>query len=146
MNSLPDFFSRRQIAAALLLVLGVFLTAIAMESRWLDPTRSNPFHTGAVLSVLWSAGLLSWALRATRSHQSRFGLSTIFGITLIVAIGFANIFVAIAIVCCAMTLDVGVRRSDSTHGFKWRCLQAAAGVTGMAHAARMIYYSVPQMR
>ena len=97
-------------------LIGVTLSTLAitmlMEIPTFDPTAST-YHSGTVLSVLWSVGLLAWALRATRSNRSRFGIATIFGIMTVLAIGFVNVFAAmaivcLAIVCLAMVFDVGV--------------------------------------
>lgn len=126
-------------------LLGVGLSTTAcvfvMEQPAFDPTGFNTYHTGSVLSVLWSIGLLVWALRAVRSHQSRFGMMTIITITTVLAIGFVNIFVAMMIVCLAMVFDVGViDKTTSRIRTTWRTIQVAAGITGLSHACRIMYH------
>ena len=126
----------------ILVLAGVGLSALVMELPSLGPRGVNPFCNGAVLSVLWCAGLLSWALRATRSRQSRFGMKTILVVMSVIAIGLANVFAALSILCWTMILDLGVQQSQSNRNLACRTLQGIAGMTGLAHAARMTFQSV----
>ena len=110
-----------------------------MELPSLDPTRGNRYHTGTVLPVIWTIGLLSWALRATRSHQSRFTVTALLAITTVIAIGFVNVFASMVIVGYAMACDFGVQGVGSTRATKWKVLQVVAGVSAIAHASRVVY-------
>lgn len=128
-------------------VFGVLLlTAIAamlMELPVFDPKRPNPFRTGFVLLVLWCAGLLAWALRATRSHRSQFGISTILILMTVCALGFTHIFIPMTAAFVAMIADLGVaRRKTRRADCVWRTLQALAGITGLGYIVRSIYHLV----
>ena len=126
----------------LLVLLGVGLSAFVIGLPSSGPRGFNPFRNGRVLSVLWCAGLLSWTLRATRSHESRFGMKTILAITTVIAIGLVNVFVAMSIICWAIIFDFGVQRSRPKRDLACRALQGIAGMTGLAHAARMMFQSI----
>ena len=98
-----------------------------------------------IMSVLWCVGILVWALRVTRSHQSRFGLKTLLVITSAIAIGLINpigTMLTMSLVFLAMIFDFGVRTSGSTRVLFCRTLQGVAGLTGLAHAIGVMYHSV----
>ena len=127
-----------------LLIAGVGISMLIMEMPSLGPLRVNPFSDGAIMSVLWCVGLLVWALRATRSHQSRFGLKTLLVIMSAVAIGLVNAIgtmLIMSLVCWAMIFDFGVQTSKSNRVLVWRTLQGLAGLTGLAHATGVIHRS-----
>lgn len=125
-----------------LLIAGVGISMLIMEMPSLGPLRVNPFSHGAIMSVLWCVGLLVWALRATRSHQSRFGLKTLLVITSAIAIGFVNpigTMLTMSLVFLAMIFDFGVRTSSANRVLVCRALQGVAGLTGLAHAVGVMY-------
>ena len=122
------------------MVLGTAVFAVLMQIPSFDPTGGNRYHTGTMMSVLWCVGLLSWGLRVTRSHQSRFTIRVLLSITTVIAIGCVNIFVALIIVCCAMACDFGVDRDRSNRALVWKVVQSVAGMSGIAHATRVVYH------
>lgn len=123
------------------IAIGSAVFGILMEVPSLDPTRASRLHTGTVLSSVWCIGLLSWALRATRSNQSRFTVRTLLVITTIVAVGFVNVFVAMAVVCYMMASDLGTTKEMSRKATKWKLIQFVAGCSGIAHAFRVMYHA-----
>lgn len=80
------------------ILLGTVAATLLMEYPSFDPTHGNPYHTGAVLSIVWSVGILSWALRVTRSHKSRFTVKTLLLVISVIAVGLVNIFAGMVIV------------------------------------------------
>lgn len=113
-----------------------------MDMPSFGPLRVNPLSHGAIMSVLWCVGILVWALRVTRSHQSRFGLKTLLVITSAIAIGLLNpigTMLTMSLVFVAMVFDFGVRTSSSNRVLVYRTLQGVAGLTGLAHAVGVMY-------
>ena len=127
----------------LLRVFGVLLLTIVavllMELPMLDPRAPNPFF----LAVLWSVGLFAWALRAVRSHRSQLRTSTVLIFITFCVVGFwTNILIPLTAVCVAMIADLGVARTKPRRAdYFWRSIQGLAGITGLAHAGRMTYYT-----
>ena len=125
-----------------LLIAGVGISMLVMDTRSLGPLGVNPLSHGAVISVLWCVGLLVWALRVTRSHQSRFGLKTLLVVTSAIAIGLLNpigTMLTMSLVFMAMIFDFGVRNPDSNRIVAYRILQVVAGLTGLAHTVGVMY-------
>jgi len=130
---------RHRLFNAFGVLLLTIIAALLMELPMFDPRH---LWTGAVLAVLWSVGLLAWGLRATRSHRSQFRISTILILMTFCALGFANILIPIVAVLVAMIADLGVARTNPRRAdYLWRSVQCLAGITGLAHAGRMVYHT-----
>ncbi len=118
---------------------GLNLLVIELVTGWPTATHVTPQHV--LIFCFWCAGLVSWALRFTRSHQSRFSLKTVLVAMAIIAVGFAHVLGTMLIfswVCLAMVFDFGVRTSPSNSSVACRALQGTAGFIGLAHLARLM--------
>ncbi len=149
--SIPASEAKRPVTIFVIYLFVFGLSVLLMELPVLDPTGFNRFQTGTFLSVLWCLGLVSWALRVVRSRQSQFSLRTILGVAtsvaVILALGqtgswHAAVLTVLVISCVAMVFDLGVRQTDGVRlsTTALRTLQVLAGLTGLAHVARLAFY------
>ena len=141
-----DLRSSRQNVFLLSCLLGFGLSVVFMETRFFQR-----IPTGGFFSVVLCLGLLSWALRLVRSRKSQFSNRIVLGVVTFAAamsaLGRAlgpqiAIFAVMVTVCWAMTSDLGILPSDErkVRTPALRSLQVFAGLTGLAHVARVLFH------